>query len=197
MGDLDLIELRRQTEAARDEPWGWQRNDGVAAAVLQLLDRIDALEAEVLGLSEAYETAVATNRRLIRQRDEARALADSGADLGEVADKAAAHANDLAVSTPDDPGAVMGGAESAPVVAQPDEKPADLMSALETSLREASEAREARKRQREAGLLPCPRGCGCVTAEDPDARDCACDGPCCFGENWPIRAGEPESEETT
>jgi hypothetical protein len=35
-------------------------------------------------------------------------------------------------------------------------------------------------------LLPCPSGCGCVTEEDPDRRDCACDGPCCFAEQWPI-----------
>jgi hypothetical protein len=35
-------------------------------------------------------------------------------------------------------------------------------------------------------LMPCPSGCGCVTAEDPDRNDCACDGPCCMAEQWPI-----------
>jgi hypothetical protein len=32
---------------------------------------------------------------------------------------------------------------------------------------------------------PCPAGCGCVTEEDPDRRDCACEGPCCTAPNWP------------
>ncbi len=28
----------------------------------------------------------------------------------------------------------------------------------------------------------CPSGCGCVAADDADRRECACDGPCCFGD---------------
>jgi hypothetical protein len=31
----------------------------------------------------------------------------------------------------------------------------------------------------------CPSGCGCVTEDDPDARECACDGPCTMDPAWP------------
>jgi protein gp37 len=31
----------------------------------------------------------------------------------------------------------------------------------------------------------CPAGCGCSFAQDPDRRDCACDGPCRMDEDWP------------
>lgn len=43
----------------------------------------------------------------------------------------------------------------------------------------------------EAGHQPepvemCPAGCGCrLGTEDADARECACDGPCCFDEAEP------------
>lgn len=31
----------------------------------------------------------------------------------------------------------------------------------------------------------CPSGCGCRRGtNDPDRLDCACDGPCCFDEDW-------------
>jgi hypothetical protein len=36
----------------------------------------------------------------------------------------------------------------------------------------------------------CESGCGCrYGTTDPDARDCACDGPCCMGEldDWGCR----------
>lgn len=40
-----------------------------------------------------------------------------------------------------------------------------------------------------AGALPagapCSSGCGCRTAEDPNRRDCACDGECCMDPDWP------------
>lgn len=39
----------------------------------------------------------------------------------------------------------------------------------------------------------CPKGCGCVTEDDPDRRDCACDGPCCMSENWPVPHAELRS----
>ena len=32
---------------------------------------------------------------------------------------------------------------------------------------------------------PCPAGCGCVRGDDPDRRDCGCDGPCCMDIDWP------------
>lgn len=39
----------------------------------------------------------------------------------------------------------------------------------------------------------CESGCGCrYGTDDPDARDCACDGPCCEDEHdaW-FHDGEP------
>lgn len=31
----------------------------------------------------------------------------------------------------------------------------------------------------------CPSGCGCRKGtEDADWSDCACDGPCCFADDW-------------
>jgi hypothetical protein len=69
-----------------------------------------------------------------------------------------------------------------------DERRRTRLSAQFAQLAAAARERES------AGLLPCPNGCGCVTEEDPDARDCACDGPCCFGEAWPIRAAGPAGD---
>ncbi len=44
---------------------------------------------------------------------------------------------------------------------------------------------------------PCPNGCGCRRPYDADARECACDGPCCTeqwnpapGLDWVIAGGE-------
>jgi hypothetical protein len=34
-------------------------------------------------------------------------------------------------------------------------------------------------------LRACPSGCGCVKESDPDARECACDGPCTMDPRWP------------
>lgn len=36
----------------------------------------------------------------------------------------------------------------------------------------------------------CPSGCGCRRGtEDPESRECACDGPCCMDASW-MEAGE-------
>jgi len=32
----------------------------------------------------------------------------------------------------------------------------------------------------------CPAGCGCITESDPDANECACEGPCTLDPLWPI-----------
>lgn len=32
---------------------------------------------------------------------------------------------------------------------------------------------------------PCPSGCGCRHPDDPDQRECACDGPCTQDGEWP------------
>ncbi len=53
------------------------------------------------------------------------------------------------------------------------------VAVLESVLRQAVEDRHAAQMQR------CPTGCGCRRqTDDPDARDCACDGPCTTDETW-------------
>jgi hypothetical protein len=39
--------------------------------------------------------------------------------------------------------------------------------------------------RQEAQRRLCPAGCGCrYMTDDPDARDCACDGACCFEDGF-------------
>jgi hypothetical protein len=33
-------------------------------------------------------------------------------------------------------------------------------------------------------FCPCPAGCGCAGPDDPDATECACDGPCTMSATW-------------
>lgn len=44
--------------------------------------------------------------------------------------------------------------------------------------------------------IGCPAGCGCITESDPDARECACDGPCTMDPAWPGTASIHKQEES-
>jgi len=58
----------------------------------------------------------------------------------------------------------------------------DLRDRLADSV---SDALIEHQERQETQQRTCPSGCGCrYMTEDPDRRDCACNGPCCFDPDW-------------
>jgi hypothetical protein len=40
-------------------------------------------------------------------------------------------------------------------------------------------------------FCPCPSECGCFGPDDPDATECACDGPCTMSDTWVVDRTTP------
>ncbi|KZF03262.1 hypothetical protein A2J03_08105 [Rhodococcus sp. EPR-157] len=71
------------------------------------------------------------------------------------------------------------------IVVQVDDAQGNVMSSMSWSYSEP-----VSEPIRESDLIPCSGGCGCVYADDPELRECACDGACRLDTTWfdrPVR----------